>query len=108
MPKKKRETDTSFDLFSPIDFFIGPFQRWTLWTGVMISIPQGMVGIIRSKTSNVKKGFITDGMIDAGFTGQIGITLINTTKKKIEFFRGDPIAQLVILPTVEVELENDI
>lgn len=106
MPEKKHPNDTTWDIKSPIDFFIGPFQRWTLWTGVRIDLPEGTVGLIRSKTGNIRdKGILCDGVVDSGYKGQICITLVNTTKKKIQFYRGDKVAQLVILPAIKGELE---
>ena len=64
-----------------------------------MQLPKGTCGMIRSKSGLMKKkGIITDGVIDAGYTGQIGVTLINTTNKKVWFEKGDKVAQIVILP----------
>lgn len=107
MPEREHWNDAGVTLFAPVDFFVGPFQRFTLWTGVMMELPQGTVAMIRSKGGLVKnKGLLTDGMIFGGFTGQIGVTLINTTRKRVDFVRGDKVAQLVILPAEIAELET--
>lgn len=99
MPDRAHTDDAGLDLFTPVDFFVGPQQRFTLWTGVRMQLPKGTCGLIRSKSGLMKKkGIITDGVIDAGYTGQIGVTLINTTNKKVWFEKGDKVAQIVIFP----------
>ena len=99
MPDRAHTDDAGLDLFSPVDFFVGPQQRFTLWTGVRMQLPKGTCGLIRSKSGLMKKkGIITDGVIDAGYTGQIGVTLINTTNRKVWFEKGDKVAQIVIFP----------
>ena len=105
-PEKRYSNDESYEIKSPCDFFVGAFQRFTLWTGIYIDLPQGYAGIIRGKARNYKRGLMTDGMVDHGHFTQISLTLINTSRKKIEVFRGDPIAQLVIVPTIEAEFEE--
>lgn len=107
MPAKEHWNDAGLELYAPVDFFVGPFQRFTLWTGVMVEMPQDVVALIRSKNSQVRnKGLLTDGVIYGGYTGQIGITLINTTRKRVDFSRGDKVAQMLIVPTVYAEIER--
>ena len=99
MPERAHEDDAGLDLFTPVDFFVGGNQRFTVWTGVRMELPEGTCGLIRSKSGLLKnKGIITDGVIDVGYTGQIAVTLINTTPRKVFFERGDKIAQMVIVP----------
>lgn len=103
MPGKTRLTDIEYNLYTPIDFFVGPFQRFTLWTGVSLDLPRGYYALIKNKYGLFKKyGIITDGMIDS--PGQIGITLLNTTSKKVVFERGDKIAKFVVMKGEDVSL----
>lgn len=107
MPERAHEDDAGLDLFTPVDFFVGGNQRFTVWTGVRMELPEGTCGLIRSKSGLLKnKGIITDGVIDVGYTGQIAVTLINTTPRKVFFERGDKIAQMVITPVTFAELER--
>ena len=105
MPERRHWNDAAINLFSPVDFFVGPFQRFTLWTGVKMQLPEGTVGLIRSMNHLSKKGMITDGVLNVGENGQIGITMINTTKRRMDFVRGDIVGQLMIVPAVYAELE---
>lgn len=107
MPERAHETDAGLDLFSPIDFYIKPHGRFTVFTGVHIELPEGTVGEIRAKSGLMKEcGIITQGTIDEGYTGVIGVTLINTSDEYKSFQRGDKVAQLVVVkceyPTLEV------
>lgn len=78
----------------------------TIDTGVHVEIPEGYVGLIKSKSGlNVNHGLTTEGVIDAHYTGSIKVKLYNHTKKDYRFQQGDKIAQLVIVPCLLPELE---
>lgn len=101
MPKKAHKQDAGYDLFSPIDFFVGAFQRYTIWTGVYVDIPPNYFALVRSKNKLFQKGIYCDGIVEG--RGQIGVTLMNTTNKKVVFERGDKIAHLIIMKGEEIE-----
>lgn len=74
--------------------------------GVHMEIPEGYVGMLKSKSGlNVNRGVITEGVIDAGYTGSIKVKLYNLGEDIQYFQRGDKIAQLVILPIVTPALK---
>ena len=50
-------------------------------------------------------GIVTDGTIDAHYTGSIRVCLFNHGGSKYEVKEGDKIAQLVIVPCLLPELE---
>ena len=78
----------------------------TIETGVHVEIPEGYVGLIKSKSGlNVKHGLTADGVIDAHYTGSIVVKLYNHTDCDYHFNAGDKIAQLVIVPCLLPELE---
>jgi dUTP pyrophosphatase len=73
-------------------------------TGVHIEIPSGYAGFLKSKSGlNVNHGIISDGTIDAGYTGSIKAKLYNLSDEDYIFEAGDKITQIVIekveLPT---------
>ena len=75
-------------------------------TGVHVQIPEGYVGLIKSKSGlMVNNGLLTDGTIDSGYTGSIKVKLFNTSPKDYKFKAGEKIAQLVIVPCLLPELE---
>lgn len=75
-------------------------------TGVHLAIPEGFVGLIKSKSGlNVKQGLTGEGVIDAHYTGSICVKLYNHTDEVYYFKAGDKIAQLVIVPCLLPRLE---
>lgn len=105
MPTRAHDSDAGLDLYTPIDFFISYKDSKVIDTGVHVQIPEGYVGFLKSKSGlNVKSNIITEGVIDAGYTGSIVVKVrsvgsvgdyVNSIKK---FNKGDKITQLVILP----------
>lgn len=104
MPERAHEWDAGLDLRSPIATYIYDGESVVIDTGVHVQIPEGYVGMLKSKSGlNVKLGITSEGTIDSHYTGSIVVKLYrkdSTTKTKepywIEF--GDKITQLVILP----------
>lgn len=114
MPEKAHAEDAGFDLRTPINLALEPVSTGgvsakcgmiTVDTGVHIEIPKGYVGMIKSKSGlNVNHNIITEGVVDAGYTGSIKVKMYNLGSHFKTFEAGDKITQLVILPIPEVEL----
>jgi dUTP pyrophosphatase len=88
------------------DGYIRCNQSRTFDTGTHTAIPEGMVGLVKSKSGLMcNHGIITDGTIDAHYTGPIKVCLFNHGASKYEVKAGDKIAQLVIVPCMQPKLE---
>lgn len=99
VPERAHSADAGLDIRTPITFTVRDGCSYTLGTGVHISIPEGYVGFLKSKSGlNVYDGITGEGVIDAGYTGAIVVKLYNNGNGDKEFRRGDKIIQLVILP----------
>lgn len=106
MPYRAHDLDAGYDIRTPIDFVIKPMSELSgagkavIDTGVHIEIPQGYVGILKSKSGLSLKYDIQvgAGTIDCGFTGSIRVILYNHGKHLVKFKAGDKITQLVIVP----------
>ena len=123
MPTRAHPWDAGLDLYTPCYITVpeaqtrvcdtGYEQRIetivgsvTIDTGVHVEIPEGCVGLIKSKSGlNVNHGLTTDGVIDAHYTGSIAVKLYNHTSRPYRFNAGDKIAQLVIVPCLLPDLE---
>lgn len=123
MPTRAHKTDAGLDLYAKNDFYIPNSKIYgnasafsvagrcevgsaTHDTGVHVEIPEGYVGMIKSKSGlNVKYGLTAEGVIDCGYTGSIVVKLYNHTEEEYEVQKGDKIAQLVIMPIITPELE---
>lgn len=61
---------------------IGYMSVWTVRTGVHIMLPYGAFGRLVARSSSVEKlcgGWIIDGTIDAGYTGELFIRVMGFT-----------------------------
>lgn len=105
-PTRAHTYDAGLDLYAIEDGYIRCNQSRTFDTGVHVEVPEGYVGFIKSKSGlMVNHGIVTDGTIDAHYTGSIKVCLFNHGGSKYEVKAGDKIAQLVILPCLLPELE---
>ena len=107
MPEYAHETDAGADLRSPVSFSIMAGDSVTVDTGVHVEIPDGMVGMLKSKSGlNVKHSIVSEGVIDAGYTGCIRVKLYNHGVGTYTVCKGDKITQLVIMPVVHTTFEQ--
>lgn len=107
MPTRAHSTDAGLDLYSPFDVMIMPRANAVIDTGVHVELPPGSVGFLKSKSGlNVKHGILSEGVIDAGYTGSIRVKLYNHGSDPYCIQRGDKVTQLVILPVLLPDLEQ--
>ena len=105
-PVRAHEQDAGLDLRTPISTVVEPHCGVVIDTGVHVELPQGTVGMIKSKSGlNCKKGIISEGVIDVGYTGSIRVRLYNTSNQPVSFEAGDKVSQLVILPMLTPQIE---
>lgn len=107
MPDRSYPTDAGADLKTPIGFTLWHNEMKTIDTGIHVSIHEGYVGMVKSKSGLMcNHGITTDGTVDAGYTGSIRVCLKNHSHYAKVFKPGDKIAQLVILPIITPEFEQ--
>lgn len=102
-PMRIHDSDAGFDLACKEDQILEPKVTNVIDTGVHILIPEGYVGLVCPRSSFNVKGIGTPiGVVDAGYTGSIRVVLepFNVTK----IFKGNRIAQLVILPLPNIKM----
>lgn len=103
--------DAGYDIYSRENVVIMPLRGEIFNTGVHVEIPRGYVGFLKSKSGlNVKHSITGEGVIDAGYTGEIRVKLYNNSEAIKRFAPGDKLIQLVILPiiTPPIELVDEI
>lgn len=101
MPVYAHPGDAGCDLRSSHAATIEPGERLTVSTGISIAIPAGYVGLVHSRSGlAANHGVVvlnSPGTVDAGYRGEIRVTLLNTDKSKaFEVQPGDRIAQLLV------------
>jgi dUTP pyrophosphatase len=106
MPTKKYSFDAGWDLRASESLIICPGEVAKIGAGIAVEIPKGYVGDIRPRSSISARGLILPiGTVDAGYTGEIGIILINASNDAKRIEKGERIAQLVITPCLLPNLE---
>lgn len=103
-PEFAHKTDAGADLRSPVEAVVPAHGSVVIDTGVHVEIPEGYVGMLKSKSGlNVKHDLIGTGTIDSGYSGSIRVKLYNLGDTDYQILRGDKIIQMVILPCVYCE-----
>jgi dUTP pyrophosphatase len=99
-PSYAQPGDAGADLRAAVDAVVPAMGRLTVRTGVSIALPDGYVGLVHPRSGLSAKHGITvlnaPGTVDAGYRGEIAVTLYNSSNEDFSFSRGDRIAQLVI------------
>lgn len=84
-------------------------ERVLIPTGLAVAIPAGYVGIVAVRSSMGIKNGVTlangIGVIDSDYRGPLGVCLLNTTGEPYTVQPGDRVAQLMLLPVAQAELE---
>lgn len=100
-PAYEHPGDAGADLRTRVDFELAPGERILVPTGVSMALPDGYVGLVHPRSGLATRHGLTvvnaPGTIDAGYRGEIAVTLLNTDRTEtLRFKRGDRIAQLLI------------
>ncbi|WP_029253554.1 dUTP diphosphatase [Paraoerskovia marina] len=100
-PAYSHPGDAGADLVTRIDVTLAPGERATVPTGVAVALPDGYAAFVHPRSGLASKHGLTvvnaPGTVDAGYRGEIGVTLLNTdATTPVTLRRGDRIAQLVV------------
>jgi dUTP pyrophosphatase len=95
--------DAGADLVAAESLRLEPGQRALVGTGVSIALPEGYAAFVVPRSGLATRHGITivnsPGTVDAGYRGEIKVTLLNTdSDAAFEITAGDRIAQLIVMP----------
>ena len=112
LPKYETSGSSGMDLAANIgtDITIEPGKSSIIPTGLALAIPKGFEVQIRPRSGLAAKKKIsvlnTPGTIDADYRGEIKVILINLNDKVFIVEKGLRIAQMVVCPIVQANLEE--
>jgi len=110
LPEYQNKGDAGLDIRSNEDVSIRAFSWTTIGTGLYIIIPFGYEGQIRTRSGLAAKYGLqvlnSPGTIDSGYRDELKIILMNHNHLPYEIKKGDRIAQLVIKPMTQAQLEE--
>ena len=109
LPAYQTTHAAGLDLRCATDFSLQPMERKLIPTGVRMAIPHGYEGQVRPRSGLALKHGIsmvnTPGTVDSDYRGEIQVLLINLGHDAVTFQKGERIAQMVISPVIQAELE---
>jgi dUTP pyrophosphatase len=111
LPSYGRAGDAGLDLVAADDVSLGPGERAAVPTGVAVTIPIGFAGFVHARSGRaLNEGLAlvnAPGLIDSGYRGEIKVIVVNLDpSSQVHIKRGDKVAQLVIQPVAEIELDE--
>ncbi|WP_256075363.1 dUTP pyrophosphatase, partial [Staphylococcus aureus] len=79
MPELNRKTEACYVIFSAETVVLDPQEKAVIKTDVALSIPEGYVGLLTSRSGVSSKTYlvIETGKRDAGYHGNLGINIKN-------------------------------
>ena len=101
LPRYSHPGDAGADITTRVAVTLAPGERSTVPTGLRIALPHGFAAFVHPRSGLAAKHGVTivnaPGTVDAGYRGEIAVTLLNTDPEQaVTFAPGDRIAQLVI------------
>ena len=104
MPQRAHDLDAGYDLTSDISgtLMLAPHARVTIGLGVSVRLDPATCGLILPRSGNAaKRGLnVITGVVDAGYTGELKVTIHNTTAHHVFIEPGTRVAQFVTIPVV--------
>lgn len=101
LPSYARALDAGADIATAEDVVLPPGERRLVGTGLAIALPPGYAAFLHPRSGLAAREGLSmvnaPGTIDAGYRGEIKVSLLNTDlHRPIILRRGDLVAQLVI------------
>lgn len=114
VPTYAHNGDACFDIYAlgdmekPVD--IRPDGAAVIPTGISFEVPMGYVMLVFSRSGHGFKHGVrlgnAVGVIDAGYRGELKVSLHNDGRARFKVAHGDRIAQAMIIPRPDIELEE--
>lgn len=104
LPSKAFDDDAGFDLTVVETVTLEPGWTGDVRTGIAIGMPPGWWGRIIGRSSTMRKRglLVVEGVIDAGFRGELFAGVYNPSDETKYVEAGERLAQLLFLPVPTV------
>jgi len=113
LPKRGSSCSAGYDLYACLDdddIVIPPHATVKIGTGLSIAVPEGYFGAIFARSGLAAKEGLRPancvGVADSDYRGEYIVALHNDTDAEKTVKNFDRIAQLVIMPFLEVDFEE--
>ena len=108
LPSYAYEGDAGMDLFSLEETKVDAGEKVEVRTGLKFAIPRGYAGFVWDKSGLAAKHHLKTmaGVIDSNYRGELLVILTNLGKKMYKIEKGSKVAQLVIKPVENPEIQE--
>lgn len=107
LPTRSHPGDAGLDLYTPRPVVLPAGGMVKVHLGISLVLPFDTFGKIEGRSGLAMRGVgVLGGVIDEGYRGEIAVVLKNNSDHRIVFDRGDRIAQLIVLPYINVTPER--
>lgn len=107
LPSRTYPDDAWYDLYSPVSITLSAGAHQCIMTDIAIQLPDWYFGWIAPRSGLASKYAIhvLGGIIDHGYTGNIGVILINLGNQDVDIQAWDRIAQLIVMPYLSYQMQ---
>lgn len=110
IPTSGSKFAAGYDLYSCIDVTIPKGGTVGISTAIVVEIPEGYFGGVFARSGLASKQGLRPancvGVIDSDYRGEVIVMLHNDSQLDREIKKGERIAQLVIMPYLQVQFEQ--
>lgn len=112
MPAYETQGSSGFDLRAALSdpITLEPGKRVLIPIGIKIALPDGYEAQIRPRSGLAYRHGITmlnsPGTIDSDYRGEIKVLAINHGEESFTIKHGDRIAQMIIAPILQIEIQR--
>jgi dUTP pyrophosphatase len=112
IPQYMTSQAAGLDLCAVLDapLVVAPGERVLVPTGLALALPSGYEGQVRPRSGLAWRDGVTlvnaPGTIDADYRGEVKIILINHGQQDVTLCPEERIAQLIIAPVVQAQLQE--
>lgn len=114
IPERAHDSDAGWDLFTPEDVELVEGEITMVDLRIKVAIPEGFFGMIVPRSSMATKRILlanTIGIVDSGYRGNVKVALIYHPTIDMPLtttvYRGDRLAQMILVPYLNTEIEED-
>ncbi|XP_069488680.1 uncharacterized protein [Ambystoma mexicanum] len=100
-PYRATPESAGVDLHAREEIRLEPRGISVIDTGIGVQIPSAHMGLIALRSGLALKGIqVLGGIVNADYQGVIKVILINSGENMLPIFKGDQVAQLILIPVI--------
>ena len=112
IPTRQHEGDAGYDLYADTQesIIINPHMTEMIHTGIAIEVPDGYFGAVFARSGLASKQGLRPancvGVCDSRYRGEYMVALHNDSSTARIIYPGDRIAQLIVMPYLNIEFNE--